>query len=134
MKKQLLAVASCILFMWLCFIPAAVGNPETGRFQKALTQADIDNYIKIWPVAKQGDAEALNAAYNQAGWNKEHGDYVLAKINTAFLVSTNPELKDALLDAMPAAIRPAEFEIRLVEENINALQTVYELPWKLRQN
>lgn len=97
-----------------------------------LKQSDIDNYVKIWPLcleaSQKGDLEAINAAYGAVGWEQTYGDNIFAKINLAFLVATNHQVKDALLEAMPADIRPSAATIRLVEANVQKLQKAYGLP------
>lgn len=97
-----------------------------------LKQADIDSYIKIWPVclkaSQKGDLEAISAAYSAVGWDQTYGDNIFAKINLAFLVTTNPQVKDALLEAMPNDIRPSAETISLIEANVKNLQKVYGLP------
>lgn len=104
-------------------------NVETSR--TALNQADIDNYIKIWPAyltaAQKGDLEAINAAYAGVGWERERGDYVFTIINAAFLVAITLGAQDALLESMPANIRPGAAEIGLVAENLEVLQKAYGL-------
>lgn len=97
-----------------------------------LKQADIDNYIKIWPAcleaSQKGDLDAINAAYSEVGWEQTYGDNVFATINLAFLVTTNPQIQDDLLEAMPVDIRPSEATISLVAANVPKLQKVYGLP------
>lgn len=97
-----------------------------------LKQIDIDNYIKIWPVclkaSQKGDLEAITAAYSTVGWEQTYGDNIFDQINLAFLAAANPRAKDALLEAMPADIRPSGATIRLVEANVQKLQKVYGLP------
>ena len=125
-------IAFCFLFLWLSYAPDVIAEPEAESLPVVVNQADIDNYIKIWPVymeaAQKGDMEAISAAYHRVGWDQAQGDYVFTKINAAFLICTNPALKDALTDAMPATIRPSASEIKLVEKNIQALQKAYGLP------
>lgn len=94
-------------------------DPYAG--QAAITQADIDAYVTVFPkvqaAAMQQDAAATLAAFKEVGFDDIRGAYVFSKIGTAYAISTNPSMAEMVTSQLPDSLKPTQAEIDLVTKN-----------------
>ena len=128
MKKCLVAVAFALV-MCFALTPAMAQNYDPYAGQAAISQADIDNYVKIYPelAAVAADPAKLTDVYAQAGWDQMRGSYVIAKINTAYTMLKAPDQADAMTAQLPESMKPTKDELDLVKKNEGAIDKAYGL-------
>lgn len=92
--------------------------------EKALTQADIDAYIKVLPKtsAVAQDPAAVAKLYQEAGLNETRLTYVASKIGLGMALAAGATPEQINLNQMPEVLRPTDAEVALVKKNIQNLQ------------
>lgn len=139
MFRKSILILAFMLVACLCAAPATMAQTANEAAmieamlskEPPLTQADIDNFIKIGPdmvkAASANDVAKAAEVLKQVGWSETRGSFVTAKISNAYAMNLNPEMAKSLLESasMPAILMPTDSEMALVQKNIDALNTVF---------
>lgn len=85
----------------------------------AITQADVDAYIKAIPKiqAAAADTNKMMDAYKEVGWDEISGAYVLSKVGIAYAIAMSPAQADIMTAQLPDSLKPSQAEIDLVIKN-----------------
>ncbi len=126
-----LAAVMVILAAPLALAQAPGGLPPeveaAWKKEPALTQADIDTYIKVIPDMAEAmkDQSKAPAVVKKSGLTETRFAYVFTKIGIAQALAA--DINDrSQLDQLPAIIRPTETELGLINKTLNAISEAQE--------